>query len=444
MQNSDINRRFSDWLLNPRETLDFEVKGWLNLDDQEHRALVAKALIALENHGGGHLLIGYAADAEGRLAPDLKRPASLKGFDEDTIHDILKRYAEPRFQVGVSLQVHPQTGEEFPLVTVHGTTPVPVRTGSASPSRAVPQNIYFIRRPGPESNGPQNGSEWDALIRRCVQRQRQEIVAMLREFSDPTLLVAGPTEGDVHRKRIEAAVARWRGLVYELPEDAVGRLSLGYYYMAASIMGTSKGLPLADVRNINARATSPSHWHVFGEGVDAATRTLPFDGNVETWMAKAAGADASVAGFWRISPEGFFFSLRGYADDGILALRGTVPGRQFNIEANIWQVAEFVMRVREVAEAMYESDFQVRIDCHWTGLTGRRLSSHGRRIFTPGGAIATQDAVSTFGQFSKAALSDLVPDVVKKLMEPLFTSFSFAPIPDQLYGQEVKELVERG
>jgi len=173
MQNSDINRRFSDWLLNPRETLNFEVKSWLDLSDEEHRAMVAKALIAMENHGGGHLLIGYKADPENRLVPDVMRPSSLKHFDEDTVNDILKRYAEPRFQVDVSLQMHPETGEEHPLYTVHGNSTVPVRTASASPSGKVPQHAYFIRRTGPESNRPQNGAEWDALIRRCVQRQRR-------------------------------------------------------------------------------------------------------------------------------------------------------------------------------------------------------------------------------------------------------------------------------
>jgi hypothetical protein len=59
LSNERITQRFQDWLLSPRESLDFEVKGWLDLDNAEHRGLVAKALIALEKHGGGHLLIGY-------------------------------------------------------------------------------------------------------------------------------------------------------------------------------------------------------------------------------------------------------------------------------------------------------------------------------------------------------------------------------------------------
>jgi hypothetical protein len=74
--NRDINSRFEDWLISPTETLDFEVKGWLDLSDAEARGAVAKALIAPENHGGGFLLIGFAEDQE-RLIQDPQRPASL-------------------------------------------------------------------------------------------------------------------------------------------------------------------------------------------------------------------------------------------------------------------------------------------------------------------------------------------------------------------------------
>ena len=66
--NRDINSRFEDWLISPTETLDFEVKSWLDLSDAEARGTVAKAMIALENHGGGFLLIGFNED-QGRLIP---------------------------------------------------------------------------------------------------------------------------------------------------------------------------------------------------------------------------------------------------------------------------------------------------------------------------------------------------------------------------------------
>jgi hypothetical protein len=53
----DINSQFEDWLISPMETLDIEAKDWLDMDDVESKGTIAKTLIALENHGGGFLVI---------------------------------------------------------------------------------------------------------------------------------------------------------------------------------------------------------------------------------------------------------------------------------------------------------------------------------------------------------------------------------------------------
>ncbi|MBA0014335.1 MAG: hypothetical protein H0Z53_01755 [Nitrosospira sp.] len=55
--NRDINSQFEDRLISPMETLDIEAKDWLDMDDVESKGTIAKTLIALENHGGGFLVI---------------------------------------------------------------------------------------------------------------------------------------------------------------------------------------------------------------------------------------------------------------------------------------------------------------------------------------------------------------------------------------------------
>jgi len=49
----NTNERLQDLLLDPKESLDVEIKGWLDLNDNTHKSVLAKALIALANHGGG-------------------------------------------------------------------------------------------------------------------------------------------------------------------------------------------------------------------------------------------------------------------------------------------------------------------------------------------------------------------------------------------------------
>ena len=78
---TDIDRNLQDLLRDPRETLSNEIKNWLDPTDNEHRAHVAKACIALANHGGGHLIIGLTADGDGYREADARLVA-----DNDVRH----------------------------------------------------------------------------------------------------------------------------------------------------------------------------------------------------------------------------------------------------------------------------------------------------------------------------------------------------------------------
>ncbi len=70
----------SDLVDNPRETLEIELKNWVELKDPVVRANVARHMAALSNHGGGYLVFGIRDD----LTIDPDRPLSLDEFNRDT------------------------------------------------------------------------------------------------------------------------------------------------------------------------------------------------------------------------------------------------------------------------------------------------------------------------------------------------------------------------
>jgi predicted HTH transcriptional regulator len=87
-------RQLESLTRNPREGLEVELKGWLDLSQGEHRADLVKAILALANHGGGYILIGYDDITRGPLSSPTNM---MSGYDQDTVNDIVRRYADPRF-----------------------------------------------------------------------------------------------------------------------------------------------------------------------------------------------------------------------------------------------------------------------------------------------------------------------------------------------------------
>lgn len=443
MLNRDINARFEDWLLSPAEGPDFEAKSWLDMQDPESRGILAKALIALENHGGGYLVIGYEEDEGKRLRPDRKRPESLEQYNGDAINAIVKRCAEPSFHVEVSFQRHPETQEEYPLLRVAGRSKVPVRSCSSTPKNSLRENIYYVRRPGPESDGPKSATEWDQLMRRCVMNQREEIVGVLRAFlPSGGGAVLPPTEAELLSKFSEASMTAWRELNSSLSDEFSGKIRKGHYSFAARVSGTSKGLDAAEILKELEQAPKYTGWPAFVVLHQADTRPKIVGNALQAWTAKANFPGVSCADFWRITPAGEFFLLRGYDEDDLEKSGGPnqrEAGTGLEPTLPVWRLGEFLLRLNAVASAMFEPGFEVSVECQWTGLMGRKTFSFGQRRFF-GSAESAEDKVASSGRFTQAMLQDLPADVVKQLTAPLYLHFDFMKLPDAFYRDELNNM----
>ena len=445
MLNKDINARFEDWLLSPAESLDFEVKGWLDMEDAESQGLVAKALIALENHGGGFLLFGYTENLDKKLVPDGPRPISLKPYSTDAINAVVRKRAEPSFHVEVSIQAHPESGDEYPLVRVSGTSKVPVRSDSATAGGSLKQHVYYIRAPGPESRNPLDGSEWDTLLRRAVLNQREEIVSVLRAYlpgANGMALLNGAPDQEALKQFAAAAMARWTTLNESLSNDHPARIKLGHFSFAARVLGTAKGLTASKVLSLNESAKKYTGWPTFVTLHQEPTKPKLVDDCIEAWLADTKYPDVGHADFWRIHPDGLFFLLRGYQEDALDYAQGkATPGTLFEATLPIWRVGECILRVSELAAVMFEDNFELLVQCEWTGLAGRQLHVHNARRYL-GSGKAAQDTVRTNGRFP-SSVRDVLPEAVRSLTAPLYERFDFTEIPNIVYVEELNDMANR-
>lgn len=441
--NRDINSRFEDWLISPTENLDFEVKDWLDLNDAEARGTVAKAMIALENHGGGFLLIGFSEN-QGRLIPNPHRPTSLVQYGTDEINAIIKKCAEPSFHAHVIFQKHPETGEEFPIIQVAGATKVPVRSCSATPNGTLKNNVYYIRRPGPASEAPTDGAEWDALIRRCVLKQRTEIIDLLRSFIPsvaPGNLQTLVNERAALNQFVSDSFGRWTAINSALLDDDPSKIKHGWFSFACQIVGQSKRLPSNLILEAIGRLRKYTGWPIFVALHQPENKPYLREGAIEASLTKLKMPSPAHADFWRIHPEGYFYVLRGYQEDDLETLSGArtkrAPGTGLDLTIPAWRVAEFLLRAEELGRAMYEEGFSMIVRCEWSGLQGRELFIFNPRRMLFDGHRCSTDAVISEGKFPQAAISDALPEVVKFLTEDLYQHFDFFQPPGKFFDEEI-------
>ena len=159
------------YITNPRETLETEYKDWLDITDTRgaESADLAQAIIAIANHGGGQIVIGFVTPRPGGLRYSPRQPADIHdAYSTDRVNAVVLRYADPAFHVDVRFVT---AGDTHPVLLVPGGHRVPIMAKRDGPNSAhVRQLTVYIRRPGPQSAPPQNANDWRDLFERITTR----------------------------------------------------------------------------------------------------------------------------------------------------------------------------------------------------------------------------------------------------------------------------------
>jgi predicted HTH transcriptional regulator len=85
--------QLKELLRNPTETLQSEIKSWLDLGAPDDRAKIARALLSLRNRNGGQLIFGFD-DKTGEPAGQ-GRPVDLRAaFHADKVQELVIIHAK--------------------------------------------------------------------------------------------------------------------------------------------------------------------------------------------------------------------------------------------------------------------------------------------------------------------------------------------------------------
>ena len=433
----------------PREDLAYEYKYWLDLTSKDHRdkAKLAKAAIALANHGGGFIVIGF--EDQGQTLESQPRPEKIPEITQDSVNEAIRRYAAPEFPCEVYKVPHPDTGVSHTVVAVLGNT-VPVMSKQGyryKDKEVIAKNSYYIRKPGPRSEQPQTAEEWRTLLNRCVRANQDEMLEAIRSIVTGRVETQDsiPNALDDLRDYCTSARDRWKDLVLDEPDNSPVRFPHGYYEMAFSLVGATPANNLDELKNRlrDAGRIDWSGWPPFLYTLSQAP--YPHEDFVESWLGQPdhngrRHRESYQHDFWRASLDGKLYTIRGYREDD--ERDNNPPGRIFHTTLPIWRIGEGLLFASRFAETFAEVD-KIAVYCRFTGLKGRHLAI--TRFNTP---CSTNDSSSTDKvilkeQFTQQQVQDNLAEVLHSFLQPLYEKFNFFRLSSDYVSEELQHLRSR-
>lgn len=392
------------------------------------------------------MVLGLRENDAGQFSPDSNRPSDLSKLTQDDIQDAVQKYLDPSIQCRVIHVEHPNGHGLFPIIVVPGGCRVPIKAKAGSPGGVLIVNRVYVRRPGPKSEEPQTAAEWDQLLERCIRARREELLDGIRDLlAGQVPSPVSPQETTIDRlaKFLMQAEECWTNRIRGLPEDASPRLTHGFYAVGVALEGKFAVQPMPDfLTTLRQSLRDHSGWPPFPIISRDPYRPKIVDGAIEAWFGPDEEGQFDkppYCDFWRAAPEGFFYTRKGFDEDG--RYRGMEPGQSFDITTPSRRFGEILLQVHYVAVAMGASDANVCIHAEWSGLSRRQLVSVGnpnRHIRQ--GRKAYQDTYKRITTTTVTALNDALPEIVFDVLEPLYSLFDFFQLPKRLVEEELREM----
>ena len=446
------HNRLEDLLHDPQERLDVEIKSWLDLaHNGDHKAKLAKALLALANHGGGYVIIGLTETHTGFTTAS-GRPDNLDAYSQDDVNGIVHHYAEPAFHCSVYYVPHPTSGVTHPIIGVPGSHRVPIRAKHGGPNnQIVQQHTIYIRRPGPRSEQPLTGREWDELFAKCLRGRRDELLGRIQD------LLSGRPSSEGNQTEISQlnqwaldCENIWRDKISGLPPDSPARCLDGFFTFAYDVAGRTT-LRLADLLDVLRDAPRLTGWPTWWVPTREEIEPYASNGAIECWIGGDTSEhylgppDAAHSDFWRVTPDGRAFLLRGYQEDGNHAARaGIQPGTCLDPTLPIWRIGEGLLHAEYFAGRL--GGQSISFAARYTGLRERRLATWANPMEVAGwaGGISRDDDVPLSKSIAVDILGTNLVEVVHSLLSPFYERFNFTRLPLKIVQRELNRLRKRG
>jgi hypothetical protein len=449
----------------PSESLSVEVKRWINPDDIEGPGKIVRAVLALRNHGGGYLVIGFDNDT---FQPDTENipPDVRASFHIDKIQGLVTKYASDPFEIAV--EFGERGGQLYPVVIV----PPGVKTPVAAKADLLLNNkkligtddvyVRSLRANNTPSTTKASWKDWPTITEVCFDNREADIGRFLRRHligvTPETLntLAAAMTatserkvsSDEVLRGYLRESEQRYQAVVSErglsLPPHGTWEVALVFLGEIPTHRATAHFLNLLAASNPGY--TGWPIWLDSREFGDRTARPYVFDGGWEALVVSMGTGLSDQIDFMRLDPRGRFYLLRPLQDDISASGRAPKPLAELDFGLPIIRTAEAIAVGLAFAKDMgcVPDNCVLAFAFRWKGLRGRQLTAWAQsgRYISPG-RRAYQDEVTVPVNVPFDVSMGALGEFVNQVVQPLYAVFDGFTLSKDIVEDMTNRLIQR-
>ncbi|MEW6616008.1 MAG: ATP-binding protein [Thermodesulfobacteriota bacterium] len=454
--------RIQELIERPSESLSVELKRWIDPDSPEGMAKIVKTALALRNHGGGYLIIGFDNKT---LTPDTENvPTNVREkFHIDKIQGLVSRFASEPFEVIVEFPQKESQGYPVIIIPTDVKTPVATKSELVVNSRKLikADTVYLrsLRANNTPSTTEASWKDWPKIVEVCFDNREADIGRFLRrhlgglnpeivgEFASTILkkTESEPTIEDLLRGYLQESAERFESVILErklkLPEHGDWEVALLFIGKVPQHSANRDFLNLLDSNN--PRYTGWPVWLDSRDFSDRNSRPFVMDG---VWESLVVSGSSDEVDFMRFNPKGSFYLRRTLQDDISESQRSPEPMKFLDFGLPVIRCAEAIAVGISFAKAMGcdPESTQLAYAFKWSKLRGRELVSWANpgRYISPGRS-AYQDEVISFINVPLETPLSALGDYVNKVVQPLFETFNGFSLSKNLIEDLTQRLIQR-
>lgn len=470
----EINReQIASLVRNPAESLNVEVKRWIDPDSEEGKAKIIRACLALRNRNGGYFVVGFN---DGSMKVDdvgcIRDPR--ESFNLDKIQTLISAYASNVFEIAVEFQE--RDGFLHPVIVVPSGVQIPVAAKkelSFGGRNIIKRGDVYFRTLG--SNGTVSTSvaccsDWADIFNICFENRELDIGRFLRrqlsgidasKIAEIRDLIGGaslfavrdvvPSLRDKVENLIERSEKRFLHVFHkkqlaEKYSDMLGMLAwhVGVAFDPPWVGLIADNIFIGDILACNPQYTGWPVWLDSRFFNDKEARPVREADGWGALISPAIGGRQRLE-FMRFEPAGHLYLRRVLEDD--LHSEKVAPHTALDPLLVIIRVAEAIAVALSIAQGMRKKNVNsenVGIAFRWCGLSDRILRLWANPTMgLIGEPRASVDDVSTFVEVPCDVPINAIAPFVTQATRELFAVFDGTVVNSAVIEDWTARLLER-